>query len=761
MLQNKCLLLILCFVLSQPAYPQQPANPDKKIDLTLLQNDFRNPPFKYRMLQITHQAKLDGTLDSLKKYGYGGVVSNVGFTNYLQDESEWQLFLSYMKKCRQLGMDFWIYDEKGYPSGKAGGLTLKDNPQYETMGVVCARTEGESTITHQMPAGARYDSIPVFVCAAPVTDGLYDFTAQVDLTTLARNNLHTIVWNAPDKRVWGILSFHTRRMYEGTHIVTNISDPNPYINIIDKAAVNRFISLTHESYKNRDPGDMTDYVHAFFTDEPSLMTSYLKDDESTLPAVPWSQFFRQKFTEVNGYDILTYLPYLFEDGGPETVYHRLDFWSFVSGLVEENYYGQLQNWCRAHGPAASGHALLEESLYWHTVYEGNLYRDLRRMDLPGLDMLTSDPVALARSTQIPVPKFVSSVTHMTGKWENMSETSSHYQRTSNIPVSFNMRMATIGYQYALGLTRVTSYYGYNEFSDTERKIFNDYIGRLGLMLTQGRHVADVAVYYPIQTMWGSITPTKKTTWEPPDPMRTEKVPVSVESTELYLTSHIIPYQAGLPNAQRVDAAFGEISRELLANQSDFDFLDDQAVLESKADHGKMQVAGESFGCLLLPETRIIPLATYQKIADFVKAGGKLVIFGSMPELGMTPNETKSIIHISGLLKKNPNVKMISAIPDIYPAVKSAVMPDVSLDMPCRELFYNHRGSELADIYYVINLSDKPVERVITFRSAGKSQLWNPVTGTESPVTPVSQRNNTTTVKLHLDAFEAQLILFKR
>ncbi len=147
---------------------------------------FADPPVKYRMLQITHQPEMDGILDSLKKYGYGGVVSNVGFTNYLQDESEWQLFLSYMRKCKELGMDFWLYDEKGYPSGKAGGLTLKDNPEYETIGVVCTRTEGKGTITHDMPSGPRYDAIPLFVCAAPVKNGLYDFSQQIDLTAIIK-----------------------------------------------------------------------------------------------------------------------------------------------------------------------------------------------------------------------------------------------------------------------------------------------------------------------------------------------------------------------------------------------------------------------------------------------------------------------------------------------------------------------------------------------------------------------------------------------
>jgi hypothetical protein len=343
----------------------------------------------------------------------------------------------------------------------------------------------------------------------------------------------------------------------------------------------------------------------------------------------------------------------------------------------------------------------------------------------------------------------------------MSETSSHQQRSAKIPVSFNMRLATVGYQYAMGLTRVTSYYGYNEFNNSERKAFNDYIGRLGLLLSQGKHVADVAVYYPILTMWGSLTPTQKTTWEPPDPMRTETALPFVKSEELYLTSHIIPYSADLPDARRVDAAFGEVARELLASQTDFDFVDDQAILESKPINNKLQIAGESFGCLLLPETRIIPLATYQRIDDFVNNGGKLVVFGQFPELGLTPEETARVTGLSDKLKKSDNVFAVSAMPGIMPAVKTAVGADVSLDSPCRELFYNHRGSELADIYFLINLSDQPIDRQVTFRSTGRAESWNPLTGSVQQPEITSQHDKKTSVKIRLEGFEATLIVFKR
>ncbi len=729
------------------------------IDIPDLKSNFQSPPAKYRMLQITHNTNNDGTLDSLKKYGYGGVVSNVGFDNYLQSETEWTKFKEYLAKCKVLGLNFWIYDEHGYPSGKAGNLTLKDHPEYETIGVLCAHTESKGKITHTFPSGERYTDEPIYICAAPVEKGLYDFSRKVELTSLWRKGKNTIEWQSPDTNKWGVLSFHVKRMYEGTHIETNVSDRNQYINIIDKDAVRRFISLTHEAYKQQIPSELKNYVHAFFTDEPSLMTSYLKDDESLLPAIPWSRTFRKEFIDLYQYDIVQMLPYLFEDGGCETVYRRLDFWSLVARLVEENYYGQIQTWCNANGPASSGHALLEESLYWHAVYEGNLFRNLRKMDLPALDMLTSDPIGLVHSTQIPVPKFVSSVAHLSGRNEVMSETSAHQEHAIKQPVTFEMRLATIGYEFALGLTTVTSYYSYNEFSDAERKIFNNYIGRLGLLLTKGKHVADIAIYYPIQSLWGNLTPTKKTTWEPPDAKRTEIEPDDIQrNNNLYLTNHIIPYRNDLPEAQRVDAALGEVSKTLLSNQLDFDFIDDQAIIESNINQSAMHLFGETFKTLVLPETSILPLATYQKIADFVNNGGQLIILGHLPQTGMNPTETSSITSISKQLAKSNRVIVVKSLSEIVSAIKKDSPSDINLNEPCNEIFYNHHKYNSSEIYFIINLSDKPVEREISFRAVGKTEKLDPLSGDIQSIKGETAKNKTI-IPIKLNPFESVIYVF--
>jgi len=699
---------------------------------SVMEETFKNPPNEYRMLQIIHHYYDKDLAKNYKKLGLGGVVANVSFNDYLESESAWDNFIKCLNDFREQGLLFWIYDEKGYPSGKAGGLTLKDHPEFEALGVLFAKTEGKGTIRHKIPVSEKITSPPLSIVAVPILNDKYDLTKKVDLTDKFKQGESEIVWNAPDGK-WCIMSFHISKIYEGTHCVTNYSDTLPYINIIDRDAVARFIHLTHDAYKQRCGDAIRDYVQAFFTDEPSLMTLYLKKEEGLLPPIPWSNSFREDFRKHNGYDIVPDLPHLFVDCGEDTVYKRLQFWKEVSKLIEENFYGQIQDWCHANGTKSSGHALWEEHLSWHVGFEGDLYRDLRRMDIPGIDILSSNPTQHVHARHIPIPKFVSSVTHLAGKELCMSETSSFIQIMTKQPCSFEQRIGTINWQYALGLTCITSYYRLLDefkFKDGELNVFNEHIGRLGFMLTGGRHIADIAVFYPIHSLWGEYIPTND-------------IAQSFNLSE---------------KAKRINNEFSEVSCELLANQMDFDYIDDQAILESQTADGKIKVANESFSILILPNAYVIPADVYKKVETFVNSGGSLIALGGLPDTGMTKDETKIINEISQRLKKSNKVIIAKNVPDVIESSKKVLDLDLSLNNPCKELMYAHRQKDGKDIYFISNSLDKSISREITFRCTGKTSIWHPTTGDIKPIEG-REENGKTVIRLDLKPFEGVFIVF--
>ena len=51
-------------------------------------------------------------------------------------------------------MTLWLYDERGYPSGNAGGIVLRDHADWEASGLMVARAEaGAGKVELDVPAG--------------------------------------------------------------------------------------------------------------------------------------------------------------------------------------------------------------------------------------------------------------------------------------------------------------------------------------------------------------------------------------------------------------------------------------------------------------------------------------------------------------------------------------------------------------------------------------------------------------------------------
>ena len=68
------------------------------------------------------ESGMRASFQSLLDMGISGIVTNVSLENYLADERAWAVLGRGIKLAHEMGLRVWIYDEKGYPSGTAGGL---------------------------------------------------------------------------------------------------------------------------------------------------------------------------------------------------------------------------------------------------------------------------------------------------------------------------------------------------------------------------------------------------------------------------------------------------------------------------------------------------------------------------------------------------------------------------------------------------------------------------------------------------------------
>jgi hypothetical protein len=106
---------------------------------------FRKPPRDYGIYPIRHNLcalassprRLAAETARLARRGFGGVVTNPGWgPDYL---NTWRPLRRVVRALERAGFVIYLYDEKGYPSGSAGGRVLERHPELETVGMMVYR----------------------------------------------------------------------------------------------------------------------------------------------------------------------------------------------------------------------------------------------------------------------------------------------------------------------------------------------------------------------------------------------------------------------------------------------------------------------------------------------------------------------------------------------------------------------------------------------------------------------------------------------
>ena len=458
-------------------------------------------------------------LASLKEKGFGGIVTNVAFRDYLKNESLWRVLGIVLEQAKALDMRVWLYDEDGYPSGGAGGLTIDEDPDFEARAVVMMHAfikPGES-YTFEFPRGHEYalsaasykvKSEDITRLDAERAYKRYDVYGKTDGLTV-RNDTGGLLFAA---------YFVKKHVYEGTHAEHNVCECRRYIDITNHDAVRAFIKNTYEEYTKRVGSDFAGMkrenglIEAMFTDEPSLMGVYLNaglypksvhdEYDDTLPMFPmttWGKNIDNRMMTKYGINIYDCLVYLFGVDTETARDVRRSWYTEMSRLVEEAFFQQISDYCNSVGLPFSGHILLEDDIRLHPMFEGNFFSLLRHMHYPGIDMLHSIPEIVYDSAF--TPKLVSSIAVNYGREHVMSEVSAHAQGGK---VTDDQMLCSQLLQYAYGVDTFTSYYGENVMDAAKYDKYNRCIGAVNENM-KGRDFTSIALYYPYNTIAENTT----------------------------------------------------------------------------------------------------------------------------------------------------------------------------------------------------------------------------------------------------------------
>ena len=563
---------------------------DEKLDLKLFENptaEYRGAPFwawncELDLSELLRQA------DCLKEMGFGGfhMHTRSGMaTKYLSDEYM-RLIKACTEKAKENGMLAWLYDEDRWPSGAAGGYVTSD-VRFAQRRLVFSMKKPEITASKQEAAesGGTYSV------------GIYDvrLNKHGELAQYKRieneNGAQGTVWYASVKEV------EPSGWFNG----------HSYADTLSKAAIKRFIEVTHERYKEVVGGDFGKSVPAIFTDEPQFAyKNTFKFAESTEDcALPWTCDFDDTFKESYGFDIADKLPELFwelPDGAVSRA--RYLYHDHICERFTQAFSDTCGSWCAENGINLTGHMLAESTLESQTMAIGEAMRAYRSFQIPGIDMLMN-------STEYTTAKQAQSAVHQYGR-EGMT---SELYGVTNWDFDFRGHKFQGDWQAALGVTVRVPHLSWVSMKGSAKRDYpasinyqspwykeypyiEDHFARINTVLTRGKPSVRVGVIHPIESYWLH--------WGPSD-----------------VTAQI---------RSQMDENFKNITEWLLFGNIDFDFINESCLPNLCGEISDTLSVGEMrYSAILVPQLETMRKTTVDILNKFVKNGGKLIFAGKAPK----------------------------------------------------------------------------------------------------------------------------------
>lgn len=652
----------------------------------------------------------------------GPAVTNSTPITYLSDE----FFKLYRVAIEEglknnLPMDV-LYDELQFPTGMAGGRFYAKYPNDVEKSL--EKTEKDVT----GPAQAEL--------TIPIASGIYLGTTRMNLDTLecidvsAQTSRDNTTLRCPiPAGNWKVMAFYL--------------DParrRGICDYLDAKAVDELIEVMYGQYYDHLKEYFGKVIKMSFYDEPSL--------HNAVSGRLWTAGFNEGFRKKYGFSPMKYYPALWYDIGPETAAARNAIYGFRTELYTENFIGRIAAWCRQHGIAMSGHLDQEEPRN-PVGTQGDLMKIFKHQHIPGID----DIWFTGRSNV--AYKVIASAAYNYDRPLMMAETYAAY-RPEYATAKWAYRTAMD--QHAMGANLQIG----NRPGGTANAEMGQYVGRMEYLLRHGRHVADIAVLYPIAALQADYTFAQPVAVEPASGGRGRGEPgfyYALEGGLLAPENDYMEVGEMLFRGMRID--FTYLHPEILEGKCLVE--GNRLILNNKENR-------EEFRVLLVPGGSTISVTTARKILDFYRAGGTVIATSKLPtrsaEFGQDKQIQQIVGEVFGLPAYGPMTAAIRAFtddfktffahpnqtggkayflprpePKMVDAVLKEALPvrDVEVQMPwlwpvpmnrdyAGALTYIHKVKNGRDIYFFANSTDTAVDVPLILRGHKDLAVWNPHTG---------------------------------
>lgn len=627
--------------------------------------------------------------------------------------------------ARRSGRQAVFYDEAGFPSG-----LVDHTAPAQYWRKLLKRS------TFSVTGGHAWE-VPVEGVVEAASARNIETGRTIDLQPYVRSG--QLSWDAPDGD-WQVAVFS--RVTAKPFGVAN--DPGVAVDPMDPVAVNWFIANSY--------GRM---AKAFRPYVGSVITSTFFDDvgiysyENT-----WSPLIAARFKTLTGRDPAPYYAALWGDIGPDTQAARVGFFKARAQLLGEGLPKLVTEWDHRHGLKSMGHP------------PGNY--NVQPTDMNG------DPFKFFAYTDIPLADVIFGYGFGRDGYKLMSSVSSVRDLPVTAAEAFSTSGTVMGYRrlmdlYVRGITRFVVRPFLTHGAIGGPKDFANWAGRTSMLLQGGRHVADIALLYPIESLQAFYSLEA--------PGNGPQLPVGD-----YI-SNDTDYQA--VGAMLVD----ELHR-------DFTFIDPDHLKSAKlkVEPGALildnKINRERYKVVIMPGEHVLSVGALAKVKAFYDAGGVVIATSLLPsksaEFGKD-GEVRAMVRAmfgidpaavmpDGVSEPRTNGAGGKAIfirkpsPDVLSNAfaRLGVAPDVAFEgNPAPHtgngLFgYIHRQKEGKDIYFFGNSSDTPIDTIVELRGhLSAPQIWNPHTGTVAATQATyarSRAGETTRLRLQVGALSSRFIV---
>lgn len=241
---------------------------------------------------------------------------------------EWlEICRTIVEYCAEHGMALWLYDEYNWPSGRCKGKVVKGNPAFASKKLVAFADFNFGGIGKQEAPGAEY--------------------------------------------FW-----------------TEISIPI-YADVLDPAAVESFIALTHEIYYRHFGRHFGSTIKGIFSDEPSFIyPSAHHRIGGSIIELPYYHGLKDDYRQATGRALVGDLEAYLQGRPPAGLWEH--FYALLGQRFCTAYLSRIRDWCTAHQVLSTGHLLCESQPRSAIMANGTPVDAMRTFAMPGLDEILSN-----------------------------------------------------------------------------------------------------------------------------------------------------------------------------------------------------------------------------------------------------------------------------------------------------------------------------------------------------------------------------------